>query len=88
MKQKCRNPGNTDAWKISNEFKVNEGSLKAVTVTRAGNIYLGGDSFVSCYDKDLKLMWNVKTPSAVTSLSNFGDTIYASTVGTDTCNES
>ena len=42
-----------DAWKISYEFKVTEGLLKAVTVSPAGKIYLGGDSFVSCYDKDL-----------------------------------
>jgi hypothetical protein len=69
-----------DAWKISNEFKVNEGALKAVTVTPAGRVYLGGDSFVSCYDKELKLIWNVKTPSSVTSLSNFGDTVFASTL--------
>ena len=41
-------------WKISEEFKVKEGSLKAVTVSQSGNIYLGGDSFVSCYDKDLE----------------------------------
>lgn len=69
-----------DAWKISNEFKVNEGSLKAVTVSPEGVIYLGGDSFVACYDRDLKLIWKIKTPSPVTSLSNFGDTIFASTV--------
>ena len=69
-----------DAWKISNEFKVNEGSLKAVTIGHSGKIYLGGDSFVSCYDKDLKLIWNLKTPSPVTSLSNFGDTVFASTM--------
>jgi hypothetical protein len=68
-----------DAWKISNEFKVNEGSLKAVTVTHSGKIYLGGDSFVSCYDNSMKLIWNVKTPSPVSSLSNWGDTIFAST---------
>ncbi len=69
-----------DAWKISNEFKVNEGALKAVTVSPVGKIYLGGDSFVSCYDKDLKLIWNQKTPSPVTSLSIFGDTVFASTM--------
>src|SRR5512133_333944 len=69
-----------DAWKISREFKVNEGSLKAVTVTQKGNIYLGGDSFVSCYDKELNLIWNVKTASAVTSLTSYGDSIFASTV--------
>lgn len=70
----------SDAWKISTEFKVNEGFLKAVTVDPAGKIYLGGDSFVSCYDKDLKLVWNVKTSSPVTALSNFGDTLFASTI--------
>ena len=70
-----------DAWKISNEFKVNEGSLKAVTIGQhSGKIYIGGDSFVSCYDNDLKLIWNLKTPSPVTSLANFGDTVFASTM--------
>jgi hypothetical protein len=73
-------PDIPDAWKISREFKVNEGSLKAVTVSKKGNIYLGGDSFVTCYDKELNLIWNVKTPSAITSLANFGDTIFASTM--------
>ena len=68
-----------DAWKISNEFKVNEGLLKAVSVSPAGRIYLGGDSFVSCYDIDLKRIWSTKTSSPVTSLSNFGDTVFAST---------
>jgi hypothetical protein len=70
----------SDQWKISGEMLVKEGSLKAVTVSQTGNIYLGGDSFVSCYDKDLKLKWNLKTPYTVTSLSNFGDTIFASTM--------
>lgn len=69
----------TDAWLISNEFKVKEGSLKAVTVTPKGRIYLGGDSFLSCYDIDMKLIWNQKTTAPVTSLSNSGDTIFAST---------
>lgn len=68
-----------DAWKISNEFKVNEGSLKAVSVAPSGNIYIGGDSFVSCYDKSLTLLWNAKASSPVTALSNWGDTLYAST---------
>ena len=73
-------PEIADAWKISNELKINEGTLKAVTITSSGIIYIGGDSFLSCYDKDLKLRWSVKTPSQVTSLSNYGDTIFASTV--------
>jgi len=68
-----------DAWKISNEFKVGGDSLKAVTVTFSGKIYVGGNSFVSCYNKDLKLLWNVKIPYAVTALANYGDSVFAST---------
>jgi hypothetical protein len=68
-----------DAWKISNEFKVGGDSLKAITVSLSGKIYVGGNAFVSCYDKDLNLLWNVKTPSAITALSNFGDSVFAST---------
>ncbi len=69
-----------DSWKVTDEIKISEGSLKAVTVASSGNIYIGGDSFVSCYDKDLKLIWNLKTPSGITSLSISGDSIFASTV--------
>jgi DNA-binding beta-propeller fold protein YncE len=68
-----------DAWKISRELKVSQGSLKAVTVSLKGNVYLGGESFVASYDKDLNPVWSMKTPSAITSLSNYGDTIFAST---------
>jgi hypothetical protein len=68
-----------DAWKISNEIRPGGDSLKAVTVTNSGKIYVGGNSFVSCYDKALNLQWNVKTTAAVTSLSNYGDSIFAST---------
>jgi hypothetical protein len=70
----------TDKWTKSGEIIVKEGLLKAVTVSSEGTIYLGGDSFVSCYDKDMKLIWNLKTPYPVTSLSNYGDTIFASTL--------
>ncbi len=67
-------------WKISEEFKVKEGSLKAVTVSQSGNIYLGGDSFISCYDPRLKQLWTFAATAPVTSLAFFGDTIYASTM--------
>ncbi len=69
-----------DAWEISYELKVNEGSLKAVTIAQSGKIYIGGDSFVSCYDNNMKLNWNLKTPSPVTALANSGDTVFASTM--------
>lgn len=68
-----------DAWQISNEFKVEEGHLKAVASSDDGLIFLGGSSFVSCYDSNLKKIWEIKTDSAVTALSVSGDTIFAAT---------
>jgi hypothetical protein len=68
-----------DSWKISNEIKVGGDSLKAITVALSGKIYVGGNSFVACYDKNLNLLWNVKTHSAITALSNNGDSVFAST---------
>jgi hypothetical protein len=69
-----------EKWKISGELPVMEGSLKAVAVSPAGNIFAGGDSFVACYTKDLQMIWRLKTPSPVTALSNYGDSVFASTV--------
>ncbi len=69
-----------DAWKITGELAVKEGALQAVTVSPQGKIYVGGDSFISCYDQDHRLLWNTKTPYPVTSLSNWGDSIYASSM--------
>lgn len=68
-----------DAWQISNEFKVEEGQLKAVASSDDGLIFLGGSSFVSCYNSDLKKIWEIKTDSAVTALSVSGDTLFAAT---------
>jgi len=69
-----------ERWKISGELKVDEGPLKSVTASLSGEIYVAGDSFVSCYGPDLKLLWSLKTPYPVTSLSNYGDEIFASTM--------
>lgn len=68
-----------DAWMISNEISVTDGRLEAVATGASGLIYTGGDSFISCLDNNLKAVWNIKTPSAVTSLAISGDTIFAST---------
>ena len=62
-------PEIADAWKISAELNIAEGALKAVAVSPAGTVYVGGDSFLSSYDKDLKLKWNIKTPAPITALS-------------------
>ena len=78
-----------DKWMISDELHVREGSLKAVSVSSSGNIFAGGDSFVTCYTKDLQLRWSLKTSNPVTSLSSYGDSIFAATdemilvIGTD-----
>ena len=69
-----------DAWRVTGEIAVKEGSLEAVAVSPQGKIYVGGDSFISCYDQDHRLLWNTRTPYPVTSLSNWGDTIYASSM--------
>jgi DNA-binding beta-propeller fold protein YncE len=84
IEKKVTSPSKSDSlpdrWKISGELPFREGSLKAVTVASSGNIFTGGDSFVSCYSKDLRLLWSLKTPYPVTALSNCGDTVFASTV--------
>lgn len=69
-----------EKWKIAGELQLDYGSLKAVSVSSSGKVYTGGDSFVSCYSGDLKLLWNLKTSYPITALSNWGDTIFASTV--------
>jgi hypothetical protein len=68
-----------DAWMISKELAISEGTLKAVAAAPDGRFYVGGDSFVASYDNDNNLIWNVKTDSAITSLSVSGDTLFAST---------
>jgi hypothetical protein len=69
-----------DSWQISGEKEIKTGDLKAVTVSPAGRIYAGGDSFIQCFDIELNLMWSLDTPYPVTSLTVNGDTIYAATL--------
>jgi outer membrane protein assembly factor BamB len=71
-----------DKWINSQIFDPQSGPLKAVTVSESGDVYLGGDSFIACYDKDLKSKWKLKTSKAVTALSISEDTVYASTIET------
>lgn len=71
-----------DKWAISKIFDPGTGSLKALTVSSSENIFIGGDSFVACFDKDLNPVWNLKTTKPVTALSISGDIVYASTVET------
>ena len=71
-----------DKWVISNVFDPEAGPLKAVAVSSSENIFLGGDSWVACFDKNLKFVWKLKTTKPVSALSVSGDTLYASTTET------
>jgi hypothetical protein len=68
-----------DYWRISQELFIREG-LKAVSVSDDGYVYVGGDSFVACYDENLKEVWDIGTSEPITAVSSYGDTVYASTV--------
>jgi len=66
-----------DKWKIQNEIFIREG-LEAVAVSKEGEIFLGGKSFVSCYNKELKEKWTLEIPEKITAVSVYDDTVYAS----------
>ena len=68
-----------DKWRILKEVFIKKG-LKAVAVSDNGRIYLGGDSFISCYDDALEELWSITTPDRITALSVYGDTVYATSV--------
>jgi hypothetical protein len=68
-----------DSWYVSNVFDPGLGKLKAVTVSGKNNFILGGESFVSKFDSDLKPVWTLKTAKPVTAVSESGDSIFATT---------
>ena len=65
-----------DKWRISMALDVREG-LKAVTSTSDGMVYAGGESFIVCYDSQLKELWQIETPERITALAVSGDTLFA-----------
>lgn len=69
-----------DMWQISDQVKITDGTLHAVSVSPEGIIYLAGTSFVSCYDKDMKLLWKYEAAAPLSAVSNYNDTVYASTM--------
>jgi len=69
-------PSPPEQWKVLQEVFVGQG-LKAVAVSPEGNIFLGGDSFLTCYNKELKEIWNQKTPDKITAITISGDTVFA-----------
>jgi hypothetical protein len=65
-----------EQWRILQELFIRD-SLKAVAVSSDGNIYLGGNSFLSCYDKDLREIWTENTTEKITAITVSNDTVFA-----------
>ena len=61
-------PDLPDQWEVSKELLSSAGPLLSVTVSESGDIYLGGDSYISCYSNKLLQKWNLKTNSKITAL--------------------
>lgn len=72
----------SDKWIISGTIDPASGKIKAVSIMPNGNVLIGGDSFLACYDPLSKLLWNRKTDKPVTALSVSDDTIFAATIET------
>jgi hypothetical protein len=68
---------NTDRWAVSRIFNPGEGQLNAVAVAENGSILLGGESFITCYDTSLNLVWEFKPEMPVTALTVSGKNVYA-----------
>lgn len=66
-----------DQWVVSAEMLSAEGSLTSVAVSEKGNIFLGGDSYISAYDPALNKIWGIKTPARISALCVHGDTLFA-----------
>lgn len=75
-------PGPADQWIVTNVFEPAKGPLNAVGVSDNGNILLGGESFIVCYDKDFALKWELKTEMPVTAVAASGSNVFAAIQGT------
>lgn len=79
---RVKSTDNPDKWRVSAIIDPASGKVKAVGVMQNGNVLIGGESFISCYDQSSRLLWNKKTEKSVTALSVSGDTIFAATMET------
>ncbi len=66
-----------DRWKVSKIVKPDKGILRAVSVGADNNFAAGGDSFISYYSPEIKLIWNINTDDPVSALSISGNLIYS-----------
>ncbi len=75
-------PEIADSWKITSTIDPASGKVESVGIIKNGNVVIGGDSFVACYDPELRMLWNNKTDKPVTAISTSGDTIFTATTET------
>ncbi|HUX97608.1 MAG TPA: hypothetical protein VMV47_17880 [Bacteroidales bacterium] len=66
-----------DQWLVNNIIESGKEKLKAVAVSENGNILLAGDSYIDCYDSDLKILWQKATDGEVTALAVSKTKIFA-----------
>jgi hypothetical protein len=71
----------TENWIISREFLTQEGALTSVALSNDGLVFLGGESFVSCYNSAFTKQWTLKMPERITALAVVGDSVIATSVG-------
>jgi len=64
-------PEIADSWKITSTIDPASGKVESVGIIKNGNVVIGGDSFVACYDPELRMLWNNKTDKPVTANINF-----------------
>jgi hypothetical protein len=71
-----------DSWKVTSAIDPASGQVKTVGTMNNGNVIIGGESFIACYDHESRLLWNNKTDKPITSISVSGDTIFTATIET------
>jgi hypothetical protein len=70
----------TDQWIVERVFNPGKDKLKSLAVSKDGNIILGGDSFLVCYNSVYEKQWEINTDLPVTSIACSGNKIYAGLV--------
>ncbi len=66
-----------DMWRIEKDLQLTEGQLLSVAVSETGKLFLGGDSYLACYDESLTGIWKTGMPGKIGAISVYGDTVYA-----------
>jgi hypothetical protein len=67
-----------DQWTVTGKIKPVAGTVKAVSIMHNGNIIIGGENFLVCYDREKTLLWKRQTDKPCEALCCKGDSILAS----------